>query len=246
MWTRCFPAMQQLRRLIANSEIGTVIYAQCDFGWAFPTSKPTKDRIWLPDSGGITLDVGMYIAQLGAIAFPGSKLKDVQATGSVMNGVDYSVMATVTYDRQNDSKSSSVGDGMLQMALTGAANTEERCVIQGTKGRIIIDGPSHVPQRLRVLHDQGRGDANEVVYDFPLPDDPFGEWNNPGSIGFVHQINEVGKALREGRKECEHFTWKDSLEVAQIIDEIVYQVRGERNILIKDHGDWVQEQAGLN
>ena len=32
------------------------------------------------------------------------------------------------------------------MTLTGAANTEERCVFQGTKGRIIID-----PYRLLVF-----------------------------------------------------------------------------------------------
>ncbi|KAL7541860.1 hypothetical protein ACHAXR_011303 [Thalassiosira sp. AJA248-18] len=248
MWTRCFPAMHKLRELIASEVVGPIIYSQMDFGWEFPTNS-LDDRIWLPDSGGVTLDVGMYVAQLGQVAFPGAKLKDVKATGTVMNGVDYSVSATVTYDRNHRSESS-FGDGMLQLTLTGAANTEERCVLQGTKGRIIIDGPFHVPQRLRVLHDQGRGDeSNEVVYDYPLPEDPYSgeEWNNPGSIGFVHQINEVGKALREGKKECESFTWEDSLEVARIVDEIVYQVRGERDVLTRhrrDGGDWLEEQAG--
>jgi len=249
MWTRCFPAIRKLRQLISTSEIGPIIYAQGDFGWAFPTNSPDH-RIWLPNSGGVTLDVGMYIAQLGQIAFPGGKVKDVTATGTVMNGVDYSVMATVTYERQNESERRSVGDGILQMALTGAANTEERCVLQGTKGRIILDGPSHVPQRIRVLYNRGRGESKEVVYDFPLPEDPYGEWNNPGSIGFVHQINEVGKALREGKTECESFTWEDSLEVAQIIDGILCQVRGERDGMVRprdDDGDWLEEQqAGSN
>lgn len=64
------------------------------------------------------------------------------------------------------------------------------------------------------------------MYDFPLPDDPFhGKWNNPGSIGLVYQINEVGNALRMGKSECDSFTWHDSLDVAQIMDEIVRQVR---------------------
>jgi len=245
MWTRCFPAIHKLRQLIATSEVGPIIYAQGDFGWAFPTNKP-DDRIWLPESGGVTLDIGMYLAQLGRIAFPNGTLKDVTATGTVKNGVDYTVSATVTYDRPKED----VGDGVLQMTLTGAANTEERCVLQGTRGRIVLDGPSHVPQRLRVIRDAGReSDAEEVVYDYPLPEDPYGEWNNPGSIGFVHQIGEVGRAVREGRVECESFTWEDSLEVARIIDGILGQVRGckkERSTQEED-GDWLEgQQAGSN
>ena len=73
----------------------------------------------------------MYIAQLGRVAFPNAQLKDVSATGTVKNGVDYTVSATVTYDRSSKNASGSrddVGDGLLQMSLTGAANTEELCV----------------------------------------------------------------------------------------------------------------------
>lgn len=278
MWTRCFPAMHKLRQLVISEEVGQIVYVQGDFGYEFPNNgySPTtnNDRIWYPNSGGITLDVGMYIAQLGRIAFPNGKVKDVQAVGTMKNGVDYTVMATVTYDRSslqycentrynsgsddrcNNTNSEEDTVGMLQMVLTGASNTEERCVLQGTKGHIILDGPFHVPQRLRVVYNDGRrrgeydnnssssstsggvsssncggcsrhdSNIDEVVYDFPLPDDPFhGKWNNPGSIGLVYQINEVGNALRMGKTECDSFTWHDSLDVAQIMDEIVRQVR---------------------
>lgn len=225
MWTRCFPAMHKLRQIIASGELGQIVYCQSDFGWKFPTDYNLNDRIWYKESGGVTLDIGMYCAQIGRVAFPNAQLKDVRATGTVKNGVDYSVMATVTYQQEDDDTE----DGLLQFAVTGAANTEERLVIQGTKGRAILDAPFHVPERLRIQKDQGRGNTEEVVYDFPLPKDPFGVWNNPGSIGFFHQINEVGKALKEGKTECESYTWNDSLEVALIVDEIVDQVRGERN-----------------
>lgn len=224
MWTRCFPALHKLRQVIASGELGRIVYCQADFGWMFPTNN-LEDRIWNKKSGGVTLDIGMYCAQIGRVAFPKAQLKDVRATGLVKNGVDYSVMATVTYQHEQDEE----GDGFLQFAITGAANTEERLVIQGTKGRAILDAPFHVPERLRVCKDQGRGEADVMVYEYPLPSDPFGVWNNPGSIGFVHQINEVGKALKEGRNQCDSFTWNDSLEVALIVEEIVDQVRGERD-----------------
>ena len=80
-----------------TSEIGPIIYAHSDFGWAFPTNS-SHHRIWMPNSGGVTMNIGMYTTQLGQIVFPGGKVKDVNVTGTVMNGVDYSVMATVTYD----------------------------------------------------------------------------------------------------------------------------------------------------
>lgn len=225
MWTRCFPAMKKLREIIRSNEIiGPVVYVQGDFGYSM-ANIPPNDRHWMPSSGGITLDVGMYIAQLGTLAFPNGKVKHVHATGNKMNGVDYSVMANVTYKRGGNEVNDQ--DGMMQFVLTGAANTEERAVLQGTKGRVVIDGPFHIPQQLRVFRDLGRGESDETVYQFPLPDDPFGTWNNPGSIGFVHQIDEVGKALREGKTQCDCFSWADSLEVAHIIDEVLIQVRGE-------------------
>lgn len=227
MWTRCFPAMKKLRQIITSNEIGPIVFVQGDFGYSM-ANIPPNDRHWMPSSGGITLDIGMYIAQFGSLAFPHGKVKSVHATGNKLNGVDYSVMTTVMYERGGNEMADQYG--MMQFALTGAANTEERIVLQGTKGRVIIDGPFHIPQRLRVFQDLGRGESNETVYDFPLPDDPFGTWNNPGSIGFVHQINEVGKALRDGQIQCDCFTWDDSLQVAQIIDEILSQVRKEKDV----------------
>lgn len=41
----------------------------------------------------------MYIAQFGRIAFPNGRITTVQAAGTMKNGVDYTVMATVTYDQ---------------------------------------------------------------------------------------------------------------------------------------------------
>mmetsp|Transcript_8961 Transcript_8961/g.12989 ORF Transcript_8961/g.12989 Transcript_8961/m.12989 type:complete len:266 (-) Transcript_8961:198-995(-) len=225
MWTRCFPAMKLVSDLISSNEIGDVVVVQGDFGWNTKDCMYPSDRMWNLKSGGMTLDIGMYMAQLGTIAYPQSKnwnVKRVQAMGTKKHGVDHTVLANIMYDNDN-----SDDKGMLQFYVTGGANTEERVTIQGTRGRIVIDPDAHVPTRVRLIKDEGRTDNsdNEMVYDFPLPDDTFGApWNYPGSVGFTHQIKEVGDALKRGEKECGLFTLEDSMQMAMILDEILNQV----------------------
>lgn len=213
MWTRCFPAMRKVQQLIANGDIGNVVAVQADFGWSTATSGP-DDRIWNPRSGGMTLDIGMYMAQLGQVAFPNQNIANIQSMGTTRNGVDHTVLANIAY----------TNGGMLQFYVTGNANTEERVMIQGTNGRIALDPPAHVPTVVRLFQDAGRGVARETVYDYPLPDDSCTTWNYPGSIGFTYQIQAVGEALQKGETECRYFTLNDSLQVSSILDTILQQV----------------------
>lgn len=218
LWTRCFPAVLKVRDLIQNDTIGKVVTVQADFGWSTADCGPDH-RIWQPASGGMTFDVCMYLAQLGQVAFEGESIIDIQAMGSPKNGVDHTILANAQY----------TNGGFMQFYVTGEANTQERVVIQGTKGRIVIDPPAHVPTIVRVQTDKGRGMAAEEVLEFPLLDDSYTTWNYPGSIGFVHQIKAVGDALRGGKRECKHFTHEDSLQVASMIDQILKQFRQANN-----------------
>jgi dihydrodiol dehydrogenase / D-xylose 1-dehydrogenase (NADP) len=213
IWTRCFPAMRKTRELIAQGAIGRPVCVQGDFGWS-TTDTGENDRIWYPDSGGFTYDVGMYLAHLGQLAYPDQDVEQIQAMGTKKNGVDLSVLANLKYDK----------GGLLQFYVTGDANTEERVCIQGTKGRIIMDPPAHIPTTIRLFTDEGRGLSTETVYDFPLPDDTYTSWNYPRSIGFCYEVETVSKALRAGKKECKEMTHKDSLQLAAIIDEVRGQV----------------------
>jgi len=199
--------------MIAAGEIGDICCVQGDFGWSTKDNGP-EDRIWFPESGGMTLDIGMYMVQLGQVAFPNSPIERIQAMGKKKNGVDHTVVANIQYEDR----------GMLQFYVTGEANTEERVVIQGTSGRIVLDSPAHVPTTVRLLKDEGRGAAEETLLEYPLPDDTYTTWNYPGSIGFFHQIEAVADALRNGEKECRHFTLNDSLQIASTLDAILQQV----------------------
>lgn len=216
MWTRYFPATRKVQNLISSGEIGKPVVVQADFGWSTANNGP-EDRIWNPESGGMILDIGMYMAQLGQVVFPHEPVQRIQSIGNRKNGVDHTVLSNIQYSN----------GGMLQFYVTGDANTEERVMIQGTSGRIVIDPAAHVPSVVRLQKDEGRGASEETVFDYSLPDDSYTTWNYPGSIGFTYQIQAVGEALRKGEKECRYFTLDNSLQVSAILETMLQQVHGE-------------------
>ena len=241
MWTRCFPAMKFVKDLIQDGKIGDVVTIQGDFGWSTEGCEYPEHRIWNPKCGGMILDIGMYMAHLGQVAYgsAGDSVERVQAMGSIKHGVDHTVMANIMYNTPTSSSNPNAGygrKGFLQFYVTGEANTEERVVIQGTKGRIIIDPPAHVPSRVTVSYDNARGGSGvettpEEVHDFSLPDDSYTTWNYPGSIGFTHQIQDVNDALTKGLKECPSYTHQDSLQLACILDEILLQIHKDDDVV---------------
>jgi hypothetical protein len=192
----------------------------------------------------MTYDIGMYMAHLGQVAYPDSEVEAIQAMSTFKHEIDQTILANIMYTKNNEmhpSNDETGTKGMLQFYVTGAANTEERVTIQGTLGRIVLDAPAHVPERVRVFKDAGRGKSTEEVFEFPLPDDTWTSWYYPGSIGFTHEIKGVCDALRKGQTECHQFTWNNSIQLATVIDEIIAQTRGKRQ-LRRDTVDDVAEE----
>ena len=195
MWTRFFPAMEKVNQIIASGQIGDVVNVQGDFGWKNVDYPFPEDRIWNPVSGGMTLDIGMYMAQLGQVAYPNGQVLNIQAMATKKNGIDQTILTNILYQKAktegdiiSDGRDDTPEKGMLQFYVTGAANTEERVTIQGSNGRIVLDSPAHAPERVRVFKDEGRGKTSQEIFDFPLPDDSYTSWYYPGSIGFTHEI----------------------------------------------------------
>jgi hypothetical protein len=193
----------------------------------------------------MVLDIAMYLGQWGSLVYnmDDYRLADVQAMGTMRHGVDHTVMAQCRY-RPLDAVPPEAGDersdGFLQFYLTGAANTEERLVLQGTRGRIVVEAPSHVPTRVRLELDAGRGHPPEIqthCWDLPDDDDSTTSWNYPGSSGFTYQIAAVGQALREGRLECPDYSWRESLQVAAFLDEMRAQVHHYPTAKARTKGD---------
>jgi len=224
MWTRFFPATKKIRELIAEGAIGQPVVVSGDFGW--DTRKcDGSHRFWFPTSGGAIYDIAMYMAQLGLAVFNGDSFHRTVAMGTTKQKypqtgpVDLTTLVNCQFEKNRDC--------FLQFYVTGEANTEERAVIQGTNGRIVLD-KHHVPTRFTLYREPTRdiSDNDPEVFEFPLPDDSFTDWKHPGSIGFTYEIEEVGKALKNGEIDCKLYTWRETLVVSRMLESIREQVVG--------------------
>lgn len=95
VWTRFFPASAELRRLVAEGEVGPIKYVRTDFCQSLQhVERAVKKEL----GGGALLDVGIYGLQFILMVFNGEKPESVQATGSCL-GTGESAHAGVTMSR---------------------------------------------------------------------------------------------------------------------------------------------------
>lgn len=82
IWSRCFPAYAEVRRLLAEEAVGEVKLVKAYFG---------SPQLHIPRSvmkelgGGALLDIGVYCLQFVLMVFDGERPASIQATGALLN-----------------------------------------------------------------------------------------------------------------------------------------------------------------
>ncbi|WP_455382612.1 Gfo/Idh/MocA family protein [Salinispira pacifica] len=199
MWTRYLPAIVQVRRWLADGEIGTIRQVRADFG--FLREFDPKHRLFNPElAGGALLDAGIYPLAFASMVKGGAPAT-VQATAQIgTTGVDEQSAYLFTYK-----------DDSIAM-LSSAVNTELDCraVIYGTEGRI------EVPDRFlaatqATLRKNGQP---PVTRDFPFNLEE----------GFSYEIAEAARCIREGELESSVMPLDESVELMRTIDRIKEQL----------------------
>ncbi len=196
MWTRFLPHMVEIKRAIADGEIGQVISLQADHGQAFPYD-PTN-RWWNPDlTGGALLDLGIYPVSfahdiLGVPAHIAAvgQMTDTKVDGQVSMVLSYGPSTQAT----------------LQTTLW--SQTPTLGAISGTEGRIEIAGPFYREAAFRVIRADG---ARDVPY--------VGAEN-----GYAYEAAEVARRVTAGEKFSPAMTPEMTLEVMTTLDEVRRQI----------------------
>lgn len=192
MWTRCLPIYDVVRGWIDEGRIGRVRMLQARFG--FRTPQPPEGRALNPaHAGGAVLDVGVYTIALAFWVF-GRAPDEVRSFATLgPTGVDEQYGAVFRYD-----------DGALAV-LTGAVRTNMRkdAEILGERGRIVIGPKFHSAERAECLAEEGEEAAERLF-----------EHGN----GFLYQVREAMRCIREGRIESPRMPHAESLAIARTMD----------------------------
>ncbi|TGZ84083.1 NAD(P)-binding protein [Ascodesmis nigricans] len=214
VWTRFFPLSREVRRLVAEGEIGDVkkVFAWLDLAQDPEEKyKDGKHRMVNPDlAGGALLDLGLYpltwLFQTLYHPLPPSSQSSPKVTSSIVfhppTGVDASNIVLLTFP----------STGALGVASSGMHVSNDTsslglpCArILGTKGEITITHPAYCPTKFTV-YKEGEEPVERV---FPIP-----------GAGMFWEADETARCLRDGKKECEVMPLAESLEVMRVMDSV--------------------------
>lgn len=192
MKTRFLPINQKVKEIINQGVLGDIRLLQADFG--FSSEFDLKDRLYNKDlGGGALLDVGIYAISYSSFIF-GNYPKDIKSNLYIgKSAVDECVSINLGYEEGK------------QAQLYAAINldTVRDANIIGTKGRIRI--PKFSNADTAYIFIDGKEEKIEIPFEIN---------------GFEYQIKEVVDCINKGKLQSEIMSWKDSIEIMNIMDSV--------------------------
>ena len=198
MWTWFLPPIVELRRRIADGQIGDVRALRADFAIAVHGD---GGRHRSPElGGGAMLDLGVYPVSLGHLLL--GPPDQVVAAGEIgPTGVDTNVGAVLRH-----------AGGALTVLYTGLdAPSSMTAEIVGTDGRILLEAPFWCTEALVVDRRDHPSERVEVPHS-----------------GLAHEAAHACARIRAGQLESDVVTLADSVAVMETLDEIRRQLAGPR------------------
>ncbi|GMW01974.1 MAG: oxidoreductase [Candidatus Hydrogenedentota bacterium] len=193
MWTRYFPAMERVRALIAEGDIGEPRLLSADFG--FKSDFDPTSRLFDPNfGGGSLLDVGVYPISLAFMIF-GRPAINVGVAHLGSAGTDEQAGMILGYEK---------GElAVLHSAIR--VETPQEAIINGTAGRIRIHSPWWCPSTITVHREGSEIEAISLPYE---------------GNGYQYEAIEVGRCLREGLLESALMPLNESIAIMECMDSL--------------------------
>ena len=195
IWTRYQPAVQIVRQLISNGQIGTPRLITATLGY----SMGNKPRIMRPDlCGGALLDLGVYAINFVRM-FCDSPIEKMESQCvKSETGMDLTNAISFTF-----------ANGMLANVQSSACCVGDNIgVIAGTEGNIIVDNINN-PQRIRI-NKRDRVFVKDI--------------NVPKQItGYEYQFIACKQALEEGLIEPPQMPLEETLYIMKMMDELRFK-----------------------
>lgn len=193
MWSRFLPAVRQAKQWVREGKIGDIQYCEINIGFRAP--KDPQNRYYNQSLGGGTrYDLLVYTYELTTF-FMEVPIKDTQVSAVWgETDVDITTHVTLKYDH-----------AIASMTTSFEMQMQEYMTLYGEKGIIQMRHPHYADEV--ILYDQ---DWNELER---FADDQ--KWD-----GFVYEIREVIRCIREGKIESEAVPHQCTIQCAELFDQI--------------------------
>ncbi|KAJ8981245.1 hypothetical protein NQ317_005760 [Molorchus minor] len=201
VWSRCFPAYKEMKRLIDTGAIGDVLFASVHFGHAIQH----VDRLTSKEmGGGAILDLGIYILQFQQYIFRGLRPIKIAVNGHLNKcGTDESCGVVITYP-----------EGKMAVVSTSArVSLPNEGVVVGTNGTLRLPD-FWCPDKL--ITPSG-------VLNFPLPKTK-ATYLHHNSAGLCYEADEAKQCIKQGKIESSHITHEESIELARLMDHLRFEM----------------------
>ena len=193
MWTRFFPLMEKVRRLVSTGALGEVRMLNVDFG--FRADPDPASRLFAPElGGGALLDVGVYCVSFASMVL-GRPSGSVGISHLGDTGVDE--QASVILEHQ--------GGRLANLSVGIRTTTPQEATIMGTDAYVRIHHPWWRPNSMTVSRP---GEADETI-EAPVTGN-----------GFNYEAAEVMRCLQMGETESEVMPLDETVSVMRTMDGI--------------------------
>ena len=193
MWTRFFPLMEKLRRLVSDGAIGEVRMLNVDFG--FRADLDPASRLFDPKlGGGALLDVGVYCVSLASMVL-GKPSRTVGLSHLGETGVDEQASVVLEHE----------GGRLANLSIGIRTATPQEVTIMGTDGYLRVHSPWWRPTSMTISRP---GEGTETV-EAPV-----------SGNGFNYEAAEVMRCLEAGATESEIMPLDETLSVMRTMDGV--------------------------
>jgi predicted dehydrogenase len=193
MWTRFFPLMEEVRRLLSKGAIGEVRMLNVDFGFRAdldPASRLFERRL----GGGALLDVGVYCVSFASMVL-GRPSGFVSLPHLGETGVDEQASIILEHE----------GGRFANLSIGVRTNTPQEATIMGTEAYIRIHAPWWRPESMTI----SRPGTEDETVEAPV-----------SGNGFNYEATEVMRCLEAGKMESDVMPLDETLSVMRTMDGI--------------------------
>ena len=192
LWSRFNPSIVKVKKLIEDGKIGDVAYLNANFGF-YGLDRDEDSRVLNPDlAGGSLLDIGIYPIFLAYLIL--GKPDNIEAASLFYKtGVEVQTSMIFEYPHAQATLASGLRSTM-----------QMRAEIAGSKGSAFLHDRWHETQGYSL-------EIDGKMEDFDLP---------TKGKGYSHEIEEVHDCLRKGKLQSEKWSWQNSLDLVNLLDEV--------------------------